>query len=211
MTGLPAGLEQAFPLAAGELGMCSAAWLFARELAAVGGDPLVAALRDALGRAFPVIDSVASAWLGGEHVPVIDPAPVLEACAGATDVVVVGLETLWLDALVPLLDAPIRLLAEGPFAADWDRVLSNYAGRAERTELSNFQQWAGRRSVLLTFVYGSRGGRVHVPPAWARVLGPDVRSQFRSLVGWNVLGAPMDVYPRWLVEVPADDFSRVAG
>ena len=34
------------------------------------------------------------------------------------------------------------------------------------------------------------------------------RSQFRALVAWNVLEAPLQLYPRWLVEVEADTFTH---
>jgi hypothetical protein len=48
-----------------------------------------------------------------------------------------------------------------------------------------------------------------VLPAWVRATGEDVRTQFRSLLAWNVLQAPMFVYPRWLVEVDAASFTHV--
>ena len=37
----------------------------------------------------------------------------------------------------------------------------------------------------------------------------DVRTQFRELIGWEVLGGEMYVYPRWLVQAPLVDFSWV--
>lgn len=209
---LPPGLDQAFLMAATELGMCSAARLFVRELAAAGGDGLVAEARDQLGRAFPVLDFVAGRALAGEPEPPLDPAPVLRALAGIARLLVVGVEADFLDALVPrLAGVEIGLLAEtGPAQADLRRVLANYGGRVRAVTLDDFQRWAGRRSALLTFVYGSDGHVAHVQGAWLRVSGPDVRTQFRSLIGWDILGRPLDVYPRWLVETHRDDFSDLA-
>lgn len=206
-----ARLEQAFRVACGELGHCSAAWLFVREVAAEGGAATVEALRDGLGRAFPVLDAVARRWLDGVTAPSVEVEPLLAACAGAERVLVVGLEATHLDALVPRLPAGVRigLVLQGALDADWERVLANFGGRVEGTALGEFQRWAGARSVLVTFGYGVLGGRIHVNPAWVRVSGPDVRTQFRGLVAWDVLGAPMFVYPRWLASVPVEDFSRV--
>lgn len=210
MTALGPSIGQAFPVAAGELGMASAAWLFVREVAGLRGDAGVAALRDLLGRTFPVLDAVASVWLEGRRAPDTDPSDVLAACAGAETVVVVGLETDFLDALVPRLGAArVALLAHGDFATDWDRVAANYGGRVTLTELSSFQRLAGKRSVLLTFVYGAQGDGTYVGSGWLRAAGPDVRTQFRDMVAWDVLRAPMYVYPRWLVGVPLADFSLV--
>lgn len=206
-----ARLEQAFRVACAELGHASAAWLFVTEVARDGGPVAAEALRDGLGRAFPVLDAVARRWLLGRGAPAIDPARVLEACEGAERVLVVGLEGAHLDALVPRLPrtARVGLVLQGTLEADWERVLANFGGRVEGAGLSDLQRWAGPRSVLLTFGYGVHGGRVHVSPAWVRVSGPDVRTQFRTLLVWDVLGAPMFVYPRWLVNVPVDDFSHV--
>src|SRR5687767_8596752 len=101
---LPPALDQAFLTAAGELGMCSAARLFVRELAGEGGDALVAAARDRLGRAFPVFDFVAACFLEGERAPPIDPSPVIEALDGIARLLVVGLEADFLDALIPRIE-----------------------------------------------------------------------------------------------------------
>lgn len=216
---LPPGLDQAFLMAATELGMCSAARLFVRELAAAGGGALVAEARDQLGRAFPVLDFVAGRALAGEPelrgdkpsyaTEPPDPAPVLRALAGIARLLVVGIEADFLDALEPRLDGvEVGLLAEtGPTQADLRRALANYGGRVRAVTLDDFQRWAGRRSALLTFVYGSDGHVAHVQGAWLRVSGPDVRTQFRSLIGWDIFGHPLDVYPRWLVETHRDDFS----
>lgn len=206
-----ARLEQAFRVACGELGHCSAGWLFVREVALEGGAASVEGLRDGLGRAFPVLDAVARRWLEGATAPLVEVEPLLAACAGASRVLVVGVEATQLDALVPRLPPDVRvgLLQEGALDADWERVLANLGGRVEGVALAGLQRWAGARSVLVTFGYGVLGGRVHVNPAWVRVSGPDVRTQFRSLVAWDVLGAPMFVYPRWLASAPVEDFSLV--
>lgn len=203
-------LGQAFRVACAELGHCSAAWLFVREVALGAGAAGVEELRDGLGRAFPVLDAVARGWLEGKAEPALELEPVLAACQGADRVLIVGLEATHLDALVPRLEgARVGLLLESSFRADWERVLANFGGRVAGAGLADFQRWAGPRSVLLTFAYGVHGGRAQVAPAWVRVSGPDVRTQFRELVAWDVLAAPMFVYPRWLVNVPLDDFSRV--
>jgi hypothetical protein len=78
-------------------------------------------------------------------------------------------------------------------------VLANHGGRIEPLTLEDFQAWAGPRSVLLTFVYGAAASQIFVLPAWLRATGPDVRLQFRSLLGWRILDVPMEIYPRWLV------------
>lgn len=202
-------LRAAFLVAAAELGMCSAAWLFARELGEAGGDELLAASRDRLGRDFPVLDAVYARYLAGERAPRIDAAPVAAACRGARRVLVVGLETAYLDALVPLLDGEIGLLTYGELDTDWARVLANYGGRVVPCDLASFQRFAGSRGALVTFLYGANAQVGHVQPAWLRVIAGDVRAQFRTLVGWDVLTAPMFVYPRWLVEAPLADFSEV--
>jgi len=207
---LPPGLEQAFLVAAGELGLCSAAWLFVREVAEELGEPGVEGLRDELGRAFPVLEAVAGAWLGGARAPDTSPEGVLGVCGGAERVVFVGLESAFLDVLVPRLEGvELALVQHSPFTVDWKRVLANYGGRVEAVDLDSFQGWSGPRSALVTFAYGTQGFSTHVQPAWLRVTGEDVRTQFRSLVAWDVLRTPMYVYPRWLVEVPGTSFTHL--
>jgi hypothetical protein len=200
-------------MAAAELGMCSAARLFAREIAAEGGDELVAQARDQLGRHYPVLDFVAGRWIQGDREPPIDPAPALQALEGISKLLIVGIEADFLDALVPMLpSAELGLITEeGGLEADVHRVVANYGGRVQMVSLAGFQRWAGRRSALLTLVYGTNGHTANVSPVWLRVSGPDVRAQFRSLVGWDILGRPMFVYPRWLVETSCDDFSTLVG
>lgn len=211
MSGLPEHLGQAFLMAAGELGMASAARLFVRELARLGSDDLVAAACDALGREYPVLDFIAHRWLQGDRVTRLDPSDVQRALQGTTRLIVVGLETDALDVLVDALPGvEIGLLAE-PFgvAPDFRRVLANFGGAIRSVDLEGFRRWAGKRSALLTFVYGTDGHVAHVATTWLRVSGPDVRTQFRSLVAWDVLGEQMRLYPRWLVETSCDDFSVI--
>ena len=206
---LPRGLEEAYRAAAGELGMCSAAWLFVREVATVEGHAGVAAIRDALGRAFPVLEVVATTFLEGRAAPSIDVDAALEALAGAERVVVVGVEAAFLDVLLPRLRGrSVALLQHSSLDVDWERLRSNYEGHLELVSLDRFQAMAGPRSALLTWLYGTLGNRTHVLPSWLRVCGQDVRTQFRTLVGWDVTQAPMFLYPRWLVQVALEDFTE---
>lgn len=204
---LPPGLGQAFRVAVAELGLCSASWLFVEEIADSEGPDALHALRDELGRDWPVLDAVAAARLEGARWVEPDTAAVLRACGRAERVVVVGLEARWMDALVRSTEVPLSLVRQSVFAPDWERVAANYAGRVEMEPMETFQRLAGPRSVLLTFSYGSDGGTTHVLSSWVRVSGEDVRTQFRALVAWEVLGRPFFVYPRWLVTVPCERFS----
>lgn len=204
-------LGPAFALAASELGMASAARLFVREIAASGGEELVGSAARGLGREFPVLGCVAARWLAGARAPDPTPAGVLAAARGLTRLLIVGLETAWLDALLPAcrgIEVGLLLDDLSP-APDVRRVLANYDGAAAGVPLGELHRWAGRRSGLLCFVYGSDDHVVHVPGAWLRVSGPDVRTQFAALIGWNILGAAMELYPRWLAETQASDFSAV--
>ncbi|MHB1045524.1 MAG: hypothetical protein ACYC4P_05885 [Thermoanaerobaculia bacterium] len=211
MTFFAPGLEDAFRIAAAELGMCSASRLFVREASTSGSDA-VAELRDRLGRPFPVLDAVAASAFEGLPSRVPDPTSVLEALAGLRRLLVAGFEADFLDALVPALATDVRvgLVRTAFLEGDWQRIADNYAGRLELVEMGAFAGWAGPRSGLLTFVYGVQGYVTHVAPAWLRVAGDDVRPIFRELVGWDVLGRPMSLYPRWLTEVPAGSFTRLA-
>ncbi|WP_437855127.1 hypothetical protein [Sorangium sp. So ce363] len=210
---LPPALGQAFRMVAAELGMRSAARLFLRELMGAGGAPLAREARDQLGREFPVLDFVAEQWLSGGAEAPLDVAGVLDALRGVTRLLVVGLEADCLDALVPRLSGVEAGLVTdaGGLDTDFGRVLANYDGLIEPVGLSELHRWAGRRSALLTFVYGTDGHAAHVSPSWLRVSGPDVRTQFRSLIGWDILGRPMTVYPRWMVETSSSDFSSLVG
>lgn len=206
---LPPGLEDAFGAAAGELGHVSASWLYVREVQAESPQG-VAALRDALGRAFPVLDAVAAQAESGRTGAAVDLAPVRAALQGVRRLVVVGLEADFLDPLVAGLEGvELGLLAHGSLAADYDRVLANFRGRMARVELPRVQAWAGPRSALLCFSYGTGAGLTHVPPEWLRVAGPDTRTHFRTLVAWDALQGPLHVYPRWLEQVEAASFTHL--
>src|SRR5690606_24819392 len=131
----------------------------------------------------------------------------------STRLLVVGLEATWLDALLPRLrGVEVGLLRpDTGLTADFGRVLANYDGLAVGVELADLHLWSGRRSGLLTFVYGSDGHIAHVPAAWQRVSGPDVRTEFAALVGWNILGSPMELSPPWLAGTSVRDVSGVVG
>lgn len=207
---LPTGLRQAFLLAASELGMCSASWLFTQEIFEEVGDVGVNALRDELGREFPVLDAICGSWMEGKRQPTISTKDALDQLAGASRVLFVGHESLWLDPLVvSLTEAKLGLLTHSIFKPDWDRLLGNYQGRVEPVLMSDFQEWAGSRSALVTFVYGLGHETAFVLPTWVRITGVDVKAQFRTLLGWSVLSDPPVVYPRWLVEAPQTLFSEV--
>lgn len=209
---MSSGLDQAFSLAAAELGMASAGWLFTEEVFQGEGAEGVQRLRDALGRRWPVLDALCAAWLDGARAPQVDAAALVARLEGVTRVVVVGLEARWLDALLAVLPRSVRvgLVKHSEFSPDWDRVSANLSGRVELLELADFQSWAGQHSALLSFVYGAGGGAgLFALSAWVRVSGPDVRTQFRDLIGWDVLRVPLSIYPRWLVAVSADDFTQL--
>lgn len=207
-------IGQALRVAAAELGMASAARLFVREVAAAAGAEGVAELRDRLGREYPVLDLIAGRWLaagdlGGE----LDVDAVALALAGVRRLVVVGIEADALDALLPRLDGvEVGLCTEGrALMPEWRRVLANYDGVAQAIGLADVALWAGGRSAILTFVYGGDRHVVHASPQWLRISGPDVRTLFRSLIAWDVLGEAPEVYPRWSAEVDRTTFSGVIG
>lgn len=199
-------LSQAFRTAVSELGMASAAWLFVGETAAHGGDAALSALRDDLGREWPVLDMVCAAAQSHHPTPEPDVACLDSLWQGVERLVLVGHESLWVDALLARLPVHLRvaLVCHGDPLTDWDRLAANHRGRLELLPLAEFQTWAGARSVLMTFVYGHSARQVFVLPSWLRVAGPDVRLQFRHLLGWHIMDLPMDVYPRWLVATDAD-------
>lgn len=205
----PEVLDQAFRLAAGELGMCDAAWRFAEDVEAEGGSALLEAVREMLGATFPVLDAVFSRRLESQRASVETPA-VRAACEGLKRVVVVGLEARWLDALIAALpQVELAVLPSAALAADTARVAANLPSHVELIGLDRFQRLAGPRSGLLTFVYGATSNAAFVLPEWVRCQGPDVRVQFRSFIGWNLLGSPPERYPRWLVETPSDVFTHL--
>jgi hypothetical protein len=207
---LPSGVARSFHLAASELGMCSAAWLFIETLGRHGGQAAVAALNAQLGDTYPVLGQVTDMALDGRAFEPPDPTPLLDVLGDATTVLVVGLEARWLDVLVPRLrPRRVVLLAEGLPQTDWQRVGANLGDAVELAELGSFQRHAGARSALLTFVYGVTAHRVHVVPSWLRVMGADTSTQFRTIVGWDVLREPMDRYPRFLADSSPEDFMAV--
>jgi len=206
-------LEQAFRLAASELGMASAAWLFVRQTAAAEGAAGVAALRDAMGRNWPVLDAVCAGWLAGRQTQSIDPDQLREDLIGAQRLLLVGYEADWVDALLPHLASELRvgLITAGDPLADWERVLANHRGRIEPVAPAAFQSWAGPRSLLLSFVYGHTPQQLFVLPAWLRTAGSDVRLQFRELLGWHIMDTSLALYPRWLVAAEPDTFTVLRG
>jgi len=204
-------LGAAFELASAELGFAAASWIFVEQVAAAGGDDAVARLRDELGRSFSVLHFVAEQWLRGERAPRIDTREVMRTLTGARRVLVVGVEAHHLDALARDLAGDVRLglLTYRMQRVDWDRVIGNHNGRVEPVNLGEFQGWAGARSAILTFVYGTRGDLANVLSAFLRISGPDVRTQFRDVVGWDVLGAAPEVYPRYLVETSVSELTAL--
>lgn len=209
---LPPGLDAGFLVAATELGMASASRLFVAEVSALHGDPGIEALRDALGRDYPVLDYVASAHLEARALPPPDPAPALAALGPLRRLLVVGVEADALDALVAALPADTAIgiaMGGGGLEPDADRVAANYGGRIEVVALGAWTRWAGARSGLLTFVYGTDGQQAFVVPAYLRLVGPDVRAAFRALIGWDVLGGAPRLHPRFLAGASIADFSSV--
>jgi hypothetical protein len=204
-------LGAAFELASAELGFAAASWLFVEQVAALSGGGGVEKLRDELGASFSVLDFVAARWIDGERASPVDTKTVLRALAGVRRVVVVGLEANHLDALARDLDPSVKigLLTYRLQRVDWDRVIANYGGRIEAVDLAEFQGWAGARSAILTFIYGTRGDLMNVLSAFLRVVGPDVRTQFRDIVGWNVLGGAPERYPRYLVETLTSELTAL--
>ena len=204
-------LGAAFELASAELGFSAASWLFVEQVATAGGDAAVQRLRDELGASFSVLHCVAERWLEGERASPVDTTLVTKALAGARRVLVVGVEANHLDALARDLPSDLRLglLTYRMQPVDWERVVGNHNGRIEAVDLGAFQGWAGSRSAILTFVYGTRGDLANVLSAFLRVAGPDVRTQFRDIVGWDVLGAPPEVYPRYLVEASISELTAL--
>ncbi len=204
-------LGAAFELASAELGFASASWLFVAEVAEAGGDSAVERLRDELGSSFSVLHFVAERWLEGERAPAIAATRVSRALAGARRVLVVGVEANHLDALARDLPRDVRLglLTYRMQRVDWERVIGNYNGRVEPVDLAEFQGWAGARSAIVTFVYGTRGDLANVLSAFLRITGPDVRTQFRDIIGWDVLGAAPEVYPRYLVETAVSELTAL--
>jgi hypothetical protein len=209
---LPVGLASGFLMAAVELGMASAARIFVEEVAALRDRAGVDALRDAIGREYPVVDLVASCWLDGHPIPLPDPASVIDALSSVRRLLVVGVEADALDRIVAALpqETAIGLAVDGSgLDVDAERVAANFAGRVEVVAVSGWARWAGARSGLLTFVYGRDDDVAFVSPAYLRLVGPDVRTSFRALVGWDILGRPPRLHPRFLAGASTSDFSTI--
>jgi hypothetical protein len=206
-------MGRAFLGCAGELGMCSAAWLFCETAYETGGADELCALMDALGRDFPVLDAVGRAVLSGGRPPLETADEVRLRLVGLEEVVFIGHEALFLDTLLPVLppDLHVSLLRPGDAHTNWPRVVANLRGRLDTVTLADFQRAAGPGSALVTFTYGAQETTCHVMPTWLRVAGPDVRVQFRSLIGWEVMRDPFFVYPRWLVEADRAQFTDHVG
>lgn len=206
---LPPRLEDSFAATAGELGQVTASWLYL-DAVLEGWPGGATALREALGRSFPVADAVCALAEQGRKKPVISVAAVSSALEGCDEVVLIGYEADFVDALLAALPGRrFALLAQSSFEVDFQRVTANHQGRLVALDFPRFQSWAGARSALLTFLYGTSESTTHVVPEWLRATGSDVRTQFRSLVGWEVLQAPLHVYPRWLEQVELSGFTHV--
>jgi hypothetical protein len=206
---VPPTLEDAFAAVAGELGQVSASWLFLREFSR-GWPEGPRAMREALGRSFPVADAVCAQAEEGRAGPRVELPAISQALAGCSATVLIGYEADFVDALVAgLPQMRFALLTQSSFQVDYERVLANHRGRVVPLEPSRFQSWAGARSALLTFLYGTQGGITHVVPEWLRASGPDTRTQFRSLLGWEALQGPLHVFPRWLEQVELSEFTQV--
>lgn len=213
MTGRGSSLSSAFRRCVGELGMWSASRLFLRTARETGGDEAVGTLRESLGVEFPLL-SMMALTPGDAASPVSGIDEVVARCHGLRRLVVVGLESDWLDPLLARLprSLSIALLLDPTFSADDERLVASWGDRVARTNLAEFQRHAGMRSALLTTLYGTDGFRCVVPRVWLRCHGDDVRTQFRHLIGWNVVpSGGLAHYPRWLVEANVADFTDVIG
>lgn len=154
-TGAVLGLERSFQLAAVELGRLSAARLFVRVLAEEGGATALDAAEAELGEGSSMFAAVAAATRAGAPVPA-PAADVLAPVVPALDrVLVAGLETDGLDALVARWPAlQVGLVRNMSDDLAWARVMANYGGRLCAVSLEDWPAWAGPRSALLTFCYG---------------------------------------------------------
>lgn len=205
------GIEPAFLSCVGELGMWSAARMFVNATWEAGGAEAVRGpLLDTLGSQFPVISELgARACDTGAPIAAPSPAGVLALCQGLRRLVVIGVEAAALgplvDALPPALE--IALVVDTGFPIDEARLRAAWTPRVQLTSLGEFQRHAGAYSALLTAVYGANDFHAAVCPAWPRVHSPDVRTQFRRLIGWDLMGSLMSSYPRWMVETARADFT----
>lgn len=211
MSALPESLHLGFLVAASELGMLSAARLYVGEIASALGGAGIEAARDALGRDYPIFDAVATRWLERGSEPALDVRSLLHELEGARRVLVAGAEADALDALVPALTGTRVgiVVGGGGLEPDAARFAANFGGKLEIVPLTDWMRWAGARSALLTLVYGTDDDVAFVPQAHLRLVGPDVRTSFRSLVAWDLLGARPRLHPRFLAETSVGDFATV--
>jgi hypothetical protein len=193
-------LGSAFQMAAAELGFATASRVFLEQ---AEGPDATARLEAELASVFPVFGSVLDQRRAAPLPPprVQSLAPLFSR---VSRLVVVGLEAAWMDALTEL-DLEIGWIPPEHPEGDEERVLRNWGGRVQK--VTTLSRWAGEESALLTFSYGRLGQRLAVRPAWLRVYGPDVRAWFRHLIAWDVIGTPLQRYPRWMVGVPRTDFT----
>lgn len=208
---LPPGLRAGFLVAAAELGMFSAACLYVREIARDRGADGVELARDELGREYPVFDGIATRWLYAGDVPALDESELIDELGDARRVLIAGAEADAFDRLVPAMKG-VRLgflVGGGGLEPDAARFAANFGGRLEAVPLTEWTRWAGSKSALLTMVYGIEDGVAFVPQSHLRLVGPDVRTSFRSLVGWDLLGVGPRLHPRFLAETSVRDFSAV--
>lgn len=210
---LPPGLRIGFLVAATELGMSSASRLYVEEIARALGAEGVDAARDALGREYPVFDSVSTHWLSHGAAPLLDERGLIEELGDIKRVLIAGAEADAIDRIVPALpEARLGfIVGGGGLEPDAKRFAANYGDRLEIVPLTEWTRWAGARSALLTFVYGTDDDVAFVPQAHLRLVGPDVRSSFRALVGWDLLGVAPRLHPRFLAETSVHDFSIIVG
>ncbi|MBP7776693.1 MAG: hypothetical protein KA371_06155 [Acidobacteria bacterium] len=204
------GLEPAFRVCAGELGLWSAARLFVNAAWEAGGADAVGALDDDLGGGFPVVDEVVRRVLANQ-APLVPPAldAVVERAADLRRLVVVGVEADLLGPLVDRLPPAVEVFAifDATFPVDLARVGAAWIPRVRLTNIGDFEHAAGGRSGLISPVYGADAFRAAVAPVWLRVHSPDVRLLFRRLIGVDLVGARMASYPRWLGETDSADFT----
>ncbi|MBL8677528.1 MAG: hypothetical protein JNK05_00065 [Myxococcales bacterium] len=209
----PSPIVDSFFAAAQELGMWTASRLYLREMTREGGAPAIEAARELLGQRFPIFDAAASEWLESDGASSIDIPAALRALEGVARLLVVGVDVDPLDALVDGVDPATRIglvAGVGELSGDLSRVLANYQGRVALVGLADVPRWIGRKSALATVVYGvDSNDMAYTSLAWLRVLGPDTRTQFRTLLGINVLERSPSIHPRWVVATPADDFSAL--
>lgn len=212
MTERAATWRRTFRTAAADLGFATASRLFLREAEAASGAEGLRAVRDALGDEFPVLAALADGWSSGATRDLKGLADARHLLRDARTLLFVGVEADAIDALLTTApDARGALLTASTLGTDWERVLANYRGRLAPVGIDAIYPLAGARSAIVVPVYGRDDHAAAVEPTWRRIRGGDVRARFRTVLGWDQLGAPLGQYPRYLVEVPPRDFSEMIG